>query len=325
MAMYQRRGIQDVLRCDLCDQPSFTMFCDICQIQLCKACVGEHLSDESKTHKVVQFRKRGSTPKCPKHSTKICELHCEECDIPICATCVSCGEHEQHKKVDITKTFENKKTLLQRDLQELEESISPEYQEIASDIPGQKVNLIKNSEIVMGDIDHYGDALHREIDFIIKTMKSDLKETNEKYLSVLITQENKIERSMSEIKKTIDNLKELLDSKNIYLVSSYKSRNAEFRTLPPKLSISLPNFMPSEINKQLIRQQFGSLSASSIEAIERKYTMKCRTLSIRRPQNKKSTLKIQKSKQNFNPRANTVKRQRVPLASIPLSSSDDSN
>lgn len=312
MAMYQRSGLQDVLRCDLCEHPSFTMFCDICQIQLCKACVGEHLSDESKTHKVVQFKNRGSTPKCPKHSTKICELYCEECDIPICATCVSCGEHEQHKKVDIIKTFENKKTLLQRDLQELEESISPEYQEIASDIPGQKVNLIKNSEIVMGDIDIYGDALHREIDIIIDTMKSELKETNEKYLSVLITQENKIKRSMSEIKKTIDNLKELLDSKNIYLVSSYKSRNAEFRTLPPKLSISLTSFIPSEINKQLIRQQIGSLSASSFEVTERKYTMKCRTLPIQRPQNKKGTLKKRKSKPKLNPRANTVNSQCVP-------------
>lgn len=314
MAMYQRSSIQDVLRCDLCEQPLFTMFCDICQIQLCKACVGEHLSDESKTHKVVQFRNRGSTPKCPKHSTKICELHCEGCDIPICATCVSCGEHEQHKKVDIIKTFENKKTLLQRDLQELEESISPEYQEIASDIPGQKVNLIKNSEIVIGDIDIYGDALHREIDIIINTMKSDLKETNEKYLSVLITQEHEIERSMSEIEKTINNLRELLDSNNIYLVSSYKSRNAEFRTLPPKLSISLASFMPSEINKPLICQQIGSLSASSIKAIERKYTMKCRTSPIRRPQNKNSTLKKRKFKPKQNPRANTVNPQRVPLA-----------
>lgn len=105
------------------------------------------------------------------------------------------------QKVDIIKTFDNKKTLLQRDLQELEESISPEYQEIASDIPGQKVNLIKNSEIVIGDIGIYWDALHREIDIIINTMKSNLKETNEKYLSVLITQENEIERSMSEIEK----------------------------------------------------------------------------------------------------------------------------
>lgn len=111
---------------------------------------------------------------------------------------------------------------------------------------------------MIGDIDIYGDALHREIDIIINTMKSNLKETNEKYLSVLITQENEIERSMSEIEKTINNLRELLDSKNIYLVSSYKSRNAEFRTLPPKLSISLASFMPSDINKPLICQQIGS-------------------------------------------------------------------
>lgn len=212
------------------------------------------------------------------------------------------------------KTFENKKTLLQRDLQDFEESISPEYQEIASDIPGQKVNLIKNSEIVIGDIDIYGDALHREIDIIINTMKSDLKETNEKYLSVLITQENEIERSMSEIEKTINNLKELLDSKNIYLVSSYNSRNAEFRTLPPKLSISLASFMPSEINKPLICQQVGSLSASSIKAIERKYTMKCRTSHILRPQNKKRTFKRRKYKPKRNPSANTLNTQRVPLA-----------
>lgn len=202
MAMYQRSGIQDVLRCDLCEHPSFTMFCDICQIQLCKACVGEHLSDESKTHKVVQFRNRGSTPKCPKHSTKICELHCEECDIPNCATCVSCGEHEQHKKVDIIKTFENMKNLLQRDLQELEESISPEYQEIASDIPGQKVKLIKNSEIVIGDIDIYGDALHREIYIIINTMKSDLKEQMKNIFPFLLHRKIKSNAACLKLKKS---------------------------------------------------------------------------------------------------------------------------
>lgn len=146
-------------------------------------------------------------------------------------------------------------------------------------------------------------------------MISDLKETNEKYLSVLITQENEIEHSMSEIEKAINNLRELLDSKNIYLVSSYKSRNAEFRTLPAKLSISLASFRPSEINKPLICQQIGSLSASSIKTIERKYTMKCRTSPIRRPQNKNSTLKKRwKYKPKRNPRAKTVNPQRVPLA-----------
>lgn len=71
--------------------------------------------------------------------------------------------------------------------------------------------------------------------------------------------------------------------------------------------------MPSEINKKLICQQIGSLSASSIEVFERKYTMKNMTLPIRRPQNKKSTLK-KKSRPKLNARAYTVNSRHVSLA-----------
>lgn len=80
----------------------------------------------------------------------------------------------------------------------------------------------------MRDIDYYGNVLYREIDFIIKIMKFGLKEINEKYFFVFIIQENKIECSMFEIKKIIDNFKELLDLKNIYFVFFYKFRNVEF-------------------------------------------------------------------------------------------------
>ncbi|XP_065939115.1 E3 ubiquitin-protein ligase TRIM71-like [Magallana gigas] len=266
-------SLQDVVRCHLCETPGPPMFCVICNKYLCKACEGDHLSDLSKEHKVVPFKKRGYTPKCQKHPLKICELYCEQCDIPICATCASSEEHNGHQFIEITKTMDKKKEIIQKDLQQLEKSIYLQYQEIASIIPVQKSALNENSQKLTTEIDKHGEDLHREINTIIRNMKSNMEETDTKHLAVLDKQEDEIKHTISEITQTITELKTLLDSNDVSRVSAYKSRNDEFRRLPPKLTVSLPSFTPQKINKEQLYQQFGSLSASSIKTEEHGYTM----------------------------------------------------
>eukprot|EP00105_Crassostrea_gigas_P040424 XP_019924572.1 PREDICTED: tripartite motif-containing protein 45-like [Crassostrea gigas] len=268
-----KRWAQDVLRCRLCETPGPPMYCDICHIHLCKACVGEHLSDLSKEHKVLPFEKRGSTPKCPEHSSNISVLYCEQCDIPICTTCASSKEHYSHKFIEISKNIDSRKEIIQKDLQELEKSIYPKYQEIASINQVQKSALNENSQKLTTEIDKHGEDLHREINTIIRNMKSNMEETDTKHLAVLDKQEDEIKHTISEITQTITELKTLLDSNDVSRVSAYKSRNDEFRRLPPKLTVSLPSFTPQKINKEQLYQQFGSLSASSIKTEEHGYTM----------------------------------------------------
>eukprot|EP00105_Crassostrea_gigas_P003413 XP_011416250.2 PREDICTED: tripartite motif-containing protein 40 [Crassostrea gigas] len=206
----RRTWAQDVLRCHLCETPSPPMYCDICHIHLCKACVGEHLSDESKDHRVVPFKKRGFAPECLKHSPKLCELYCEHCNIHICLECVSSGEHLGHKQVELLKSLEAKKEMLQTDLQELETSIFSKYQEIAINIPVQKAELYKNSKKLTAAIEKHGNILHREIDAAINKQKSDVDEMESKHLDAIKKQENEIKHTLSEITQRIVDLEKLL-------------------------------------------------------------------------------------------------------------------
>nr|XP_022303034.1 uncharacterized protein LOC111110734 [Crassostrea virginica] len=261
--MDPQHSAQDIVRCDLCETPVPPMCCDICHINLCKACVGEHLSDDSKDHKVVPFHKRGSTinyPKCQKHPPKTCELHCKHCNIPICASCVSSGDHDQHKKIDILTILTSKKELIKKDLQELKKLIRPKFQQAASKIPAQKAGVKQHSLKLTAALNKQGEALHNEINSLIQRKQSEIDEMDKQHLAAITTQEDVINKALHEIKQVILDLQKLLDSDDVCLVSEYTSRNEEFRSLPAQFQVTLPTFSPQEINREQLYQQLGSLS-----------------------------------------------------------------
>nr|XP_034330761.1 tripartite motif-containing protein 72 [Crassostrea gigas] len=266
-------SLQDVVRCHLCETPVPPLHCVICNTHLCKDCEEKHFFNKSIEHKVVPFKYRRSFPKCEKHSTKICERYCEQCNIPICELCVSSKKHQPHDVEDIMIRLKRKQILLHKELLDFEKNIYPKYQEIISSISKQKTDLNENSEKLTTHINRHGEDLHREIDIFIQKLKSDLDEMDTKHLAVLNKQEDEIGRTISEIVQCIVDLKKLLDSNDASLVSNYKPRNAEFRRLPPKLTVSLPNFTLQSINKEQFYQQLGFLSQSSIKTDEHDYTI----------------------------------------------------
>ena len=224
-------------------------------------------------HKVVPLTQFLSSPKCLYHPTKQCELHCTECDIPICIKCILSGKHVGHKALDLFDEFDCKREDLKKDLDELETSIYPSYQNAASTIAIQKNDQRQNSQKLRKALKKQGDILHKEIDVIIQRTLTYIDRMDAKLLSALEIQDDEINHKITDIKHVILDLKRLQDSTDVRLVSKYQSKNDKFRKVPSKLRVTLPNFLPHQINSDLLHKQLGTLTALCIETEEQDNTV----------------------------------------------------
>ena len=122
-------------------------------------------------------------------------------------------------------------------MQETEKSIFPRYEQEASNIQIQKADQQKNSQKLKADLKKHGEALHREIDIIIHSKQAEIDDMDKGHQSALDKLQNILNNTIYEMKQVIRDLKSLLDTCNIYLVSKYQSRMEESWKPPPKLNI----------------------------------------------------------------------------------------
>ncbi|XP_056007726.1 E3 ubiquitin-protein ligase Midline-1-like [Ostrea edulis] len=263
---------QDVLLCDLCETDPLQYCCEHCDINLCTDCVSKHLSDSSKKHKIAPYHlHRKFTPKyskCLKHVEKDCEMYCESCHIPVCSTCISSGKHKGHDISDILEKLGSKKQRIQKDLEELEKKIYPRYTDISSAVQTEKAEVETNYGKLATIADQQGEVWHREVTAIVNKRKADIVEIKTKHLSLLDKHADEITHRMTEINQVILEMKNILDTNDISLTSTYKSRNNEFNKLPPTIKVTLPSLSTPTINTETLNEMFGSLTSLSVTRIK---------------------------------------------------------
>ncbi|XP_062621753.1 uncharacterized protein LOC134283311 [Saccostrea cucullata] len=276
--MNPQYSAQDILLCDLCQTAALHSHCKVCQINLCNVCVGEHLSDSSKRHNVIPYKHRTSTlkyPKCPKHSEKSCELYCEKCDIPVCSTCISSSvEHKGHILSDSLQKICLKRKILEEDLNELEKTIYPVYKEFEKDLKSKKESFEEHYEKLATAVSKQEEIVQHKIHSIAKEHISNIHEMKNKHRAALNNQEKEIKHITSDVKHNMLELKKILDSDDVSLISEYNSRNSEFRCLPPKVNVLPPRFSTHWISREELHVMFGFLSTLCITKEEHGYTMK---------------------------------------------------
>jgi hypothetical protein len=206
--------------------------------------------------------------KCLKHAVKDCELYCDECDIPVCTTCIASGKHEGHRFSDVLEKLCSKKEFLQKDLTQLENQIYPQYQAMAADVHAEKSKLDAEYEELAREADQQGELWHGEISAIVNKQKSQIEERKTKHRGIIEEKSEDISHKMNEIEKAIQEMKTVLDSNDIFLVSDYKARNEDFNKLPYKLKVTMPSLSVPKIDTEKLNEMFGSVSELSVTTVK---------------------------------------------------------
>ena len=275
---------QDVVRCDLCKTAIVQSYCDFCHVNLCKPCIGEHITDEYDKHKIVPFEKRKSTltyPKCVIHDNKACKHRCIECDIFVCSFCTASKQHRGHEYLKLEDIFNTKKQHIQNDAEELESQFMVAYEDIAIDLEKQIASLDDQYKKLTTEISKQREEIHREIDIVINQMEKEIDEIKVKHQSILQKHLDEIKQLQSFIQQSLLSLREMEESNEVSSTIQYSSKNEKFGMIPPKLKIIMPKFIPKRILREKLRDVFGEVTSLSTIMEDKEHTSKSTNTSVR--------------------------------------------
>ncbi|XP_078341745.1 uncharacterized protein LOC111106694 isoform X2 [Crassostrea virginica] len=268
---------QDVARCDLCKTAIAQSYCDFCHANLCKPCIGEHISDDyKKSHVIVPIQQRKSTllyPKCETHQNKTCEYQCKDCSSFLCSRCLASKQHNQeHEFLDLEEVFSSKKEHIQTDTKELENQILPAYEDITNDLEIQIASLDGEYKKLTTEISKQREEIHREVDNAIDQMEKEIGEIKVKHHSILQKHLDEIKQVQSLMKQTLLALNEMEESNEVSATIHYSSKIEEFSKLPPKVNVSTPKFIPKQMEREELCSLIGNLTPLSTSLEERVLT-----------------------------------------------------
>lgn len=117
--------------------------------------------------------------------------------------------------------------------------------------------------------------MHTEIDVVIKQMNDEIDEIKQNHQDILNKHLKEIKEIESLIKETLGTLKDIhRESNMVSKVMKYKSRNNDFRKLPPKVHVVLPTFCQTPMEKGEVEELIGFIKPLSTTIDEKGYTLK---------------------------------------------------
>ncbi|XP_061182729.1 E3 ubiquitin-protein ligase Midline-1-like [Saccostrea echinata] len=255
---------QELITCDLCIKP-VQQFCNSCQVSLCEDCINKHVKSlKSMKHDIVPFTKRTVQlvfPQCTSHSHQRCEVHCRQCDIPVCIKCLTGPKHKGHEFHDMADIIATKK-----------ENIKKETEEIEANIPKYTAQDKGTENKISKFMAHYADLQkqtndnriqwHLEVDNIFNKMESLIQSLRDHHITTLKSCQSKLRSQNSSMNRSIQENKEILKSYKVSDVNNYQSKLKEFRNIPQIPDLPLPSLQTNTVQGRELSIELGECKAT---------------------------------------------------------------
>lgn len=228
-----RSWVQDINECHLCGKSSIE-FCNSCQLNLCVNCVSKHV-DKFRTlsHDIVPFKNKKIHwvfPECKFHRGQRCEVHCQDCQTPICIKCCI-GAHKHHNALEIVEVVEIKKQEIRKDIEEIETKLIPEYKKINTYLQGRFTKITVELTNTEQEKEKLRTIWHQEVDTIFDKLGILIQAMKKSCLENVTAYQTKIKNLIQDMTQSIQENKQFLKTSKPLDVFNYKSNLNEYRNV----------------------------------------------------------------------------------------------
>ncbi|XP_056000080.1 uncharacterized protein LOC125667451 [Ostrea edulis] len=256
---------QELITCDLnCVKP-VQQFCNSCQVSLCEDCINKHVKSlKFMKHDLVPFTKRTVQlvfPQCTSHSHQRCEGHCQQCDVPVCITCLL-GPHQGHDVKAITDIIARRKEDIEKETEEIESSIIPKNKSCDADVEKKISKSKAHYSGLEKEAKDKRKKWHLEVDDIFDKLESLIQSLRDQEITILKSCQSQLRSQNSSMTQIVQENREILKSNNVSDVNHYKSKLTEFRAIPQVPDVMSPSLKTNTVQGRELSLELGEYRAT---------------------------------------------------------------
>ncbi|XP_062615974.1 E3 ubiquitin-protein ligase TRIM71-like [Saccostrea cucullata] len=264
---------QDVIRCQYCEDEPAIFHCVPCGDELCPRCKDFHLKSKVPSgHNIVRLSERlhptNQIKMCEVHSYKAYEACCEDCQVPVCITCIQ-EVHGKHTIGKLQDLYEKQKAETENELSRMKGQYKSEIIQRIKDFKEGEREITTSYESEREKMKVQAQNMIDHISTIFKEALQ-LSEEDER------RNRNEISQRIAEAEGFEQNLDQLIEKFETFTESTHPADLILFRKqnpdifkqlkLPDKLKIVMPSFTVGQIKKSQNEHQFGMLLIGNVKS-----------------------------------------------------------